>query len=153
MHIKEACGEKKGGTENRTYHVPHEPQPLDRISHETVPCPRQRPRDGNVAHHVQKSDRQQRTVFLQSTDHAFLALRHEQKPLGADFAECGNGALDVFLRDELQPSIGLRTIGFWDDVDDVEDVDGSPRWLVGDYGVGCPHCDELTPLARDLGDL
>ena len=106
-----------------------------------------------MALHVQKRDGQQGPILLQSPDHALLALRHEQEPLGADPGEGGHGALDFFPRDELEGAARFGTVGFGHDGDDGEDVDvaqGRQVWAAEQGGADADEVLALVGVFRDF---
>ncbi|UZP40600.1 hypothetical protein NXS19_008416 [Fusarium pseudograminearum] len=110
----------------RLLSVTGKPHTLERISHETKTCAREFARAGNMATHIEKSDRQQRSVLLETSDHALLALGDEHEALGSDFGNgCDAAAGNVFAGDGFETSICLWLAGFGDDGYDVVDVDAA----------------------------
>lgn len=107
----------------KMYHISRKPNPLHRIPHQAHPRSRQLLRHANKTLHIHERHRQQRPILLQSPDHTFLALRHEQEALRADTRNGGHGSFHFFFGNEFECAAGFRMRGFGHDGDYGEDVD------------------------------
>lgn len=125
------------------YAISHKRNPLDRIPHHGQPRPFQLFRTADIALHIHKRDRQERTILLKATNHALLALGREQEALLADLGQSGYGALDFFLGDQLELVACGWAVGLRDDVDDVKDVEAALGGEVFATEEGGADDDEL----------
>lgn len=107
------------------FRVPREPYALDRIAHDTQSSAFELFGGTDIALHVHEGHWQQRPVLFQASDHAFLTLCSEQEALRADLGKGRYRSFDFFFGDQFQLLTGFGTIGFGNDVDDVEDVDST----------------------------
>jgi hypothetical protein len=73
--------------------------------------------------HVHERYWKQRTVFLETSDHALLALGHDQETLGPEFGNSGYGALDFVLDDKPKSPVCFGTVRLWNNRDDFKYAD------------------------------
>lgn len=133
-----------------SYRVAHEPGPLCRIAHQKHTRSVKLLCHCHVTLHIHESNGQQRAVLLQASYHALLTLCHQQETLATNISNGCDRASDFFSGDELQLAVGFWATGLGNDVDDLKDVDTTPRRQVFTTNEAGTNGDQLLPFVRVL---